>query len=60
MIKCGEGLKGAGGGEGWEGKQEPNPKGHVKPWKGLLRNCGITHFVFLTECTGCYVTKGGG
>lgn len=55
-----EGLKGAGREECQEGKQEPNPKGQVEPQKGFLRKFDIICFVFLTECTGCIVTKGGG
>lgn len=44
-----EGLKGAGRKEGWEGKQEPNPKGQVEPQKGFLRKFEIIYCVFLTE-----------
>ena len=60
MIKCGEWLNQAGGEEAWEDKQEPNPKGHGEPQKCFLRKCKIIHFVFLTECTSCDATKGGG
>lgn len=55
-----EGLKGAGREEGWESKQEPNPKGLMEPRKAFLTKCEIIYFVFLTECTGYNVAKGGG